>query len=147
MSKPIEILEDLATTFDALAKKPIPDPSNPTPLYVSRMHFEDWAERIRKAMVLQLEQVDKIDDGRPAFPFVETDPLCGTRIHPGMTLRDWFAGQALAGLSSEVIASSFSSIASLSYKTADAMLLARKTETLDATNTDGAGQNVLSSQL
>ena len=43
------------------------------------------------------ESISKtIDDGGPAFPFVETDPRCGTRVHGGMSLLHWFAGQALA---------------------------------------------------
>jgi len=41
---------------------------------------------------------NKIEDGGPAFPVVRM-PLDPDTIlnHPGMTLRDWFAGQALAG--------------------------------------------------
>lgn len=38
--------------------------------------------------------------GGPAFPFptCAADGSCGQYAHPGMTLRDWFAGQALAGM-------------------------------------------------
>ena len=36
-------------------------------------------------------------DGGPAFPHVEPTPNCSW-VAPGMSLRDWFAGQALAGL-------------------------------------------------
>ena len=38
------------------------------------------------------------NDGGPAFP--HTDDICpnGSQYYPGMTLRDWFAGQAMAGL-------------------------------------------------
>lgn len=36
------------------------------------------------------------DDGGPAYPGTETDGHYYPA--PGMTLRDWFAGQALAGL-------------------------------------------------
>jgi len=35
------------------------------------------------------------ETGGPAFP-----ESCGDQIIPGMTLRDWFAGQALKGLMS-----------------------------------------------
>ena len=44
-----------------------------------------------------------IDDGGPAFPFPGI-PTDGTDIpwmvppHPGMSLRDWFAGMALQGM-------------------------------------------------
>jgi len=48
----------------------------------------------------------KIDDGGPAFPCPDDyaqdgGPLYGPRNIQGMTLRDWFAGQALAGLLSD----------------------------------------------
>jgi hypothetical protein len=39
------------------------------------------------------------NDGGPAFPVLEAITNTGsTRATPGMTLRDWFAGQALVGL-------------------------------------------------
>lgn len=43
-----------------------------------------------------------INDGGPAFPrpdvtWSDAERLTGTQGHPGMSLRDWFAGQALAG--------------------------------------------------
>ena len=72
-------------------------------------------------------------DGGPAFPFTPNpqprnsdgpwtqDWDCG---ESGMTLRDWFAGQALAGLSSRGDLSS-GEIADLAYDTADAMMEVR----------------------
>ena len=43
-----------------------------------------------------------VDDGGPAFPFGQVSEATGQPINgffnPGMTLRDWFAGMALAGL-------------------------------------------------
>ncbi len=46
--------------------------------------------------------MDKINDGGPAFP----EPVLDARGDPialrnGMSLRDWFAGQALSGLLAE----------------------------------------------
>ncbi len=41
------------------------------------------------------------DNGGPAFPTHDNvnDPRCdGFMAYPGMTLRDWFAGQALIGV-------------------------------------------------
>ena len=40
------------------------------------------------------------NDGGPAFPFPTHDQTgaCGQGAHGGMTLRDWFAGQAIVGL-------------------------------------------------
>ena len=81
--------------------------------------------------------MDKKDDGGPAFP-VPTDMSGGEAFYlatPGMSLRDWFAGQALAGLigSGNLIAeaqaknedvSSFA--ARIAFKAADAMLTTRK---------------------
>ena len=70
----------------------------------------------------------KIDDGRPAFP-VRWEDMAHSNSHHGMTLRDWFAGQALAG----IIANEgmFDQAIMLlnseaCYKQADAMLAARK---------------------
>lgn len=73
------------------------------------------------------------DDGGPAFPcekkhseITRQDVPVG---FPGMTLRDWFAGQALAG----ILAGRFWEVVKISdnpeaaaYRMADAMLAARE---------------------
>jgi hypothetical protein len=62
-----------------------------------------------------------INDGGPAFPRHAYDG------HDGMTLRDWFAGQAMAGLVSYVVeGATFENVAEDAYKAADAMLKARE---------------------
>ena len=68
--------------------------------------------------------------GGPAFPVTATDR--SGQIAPtefGMTLRDWFAGQALVGLLSDPICEGsndpFGQYAEASYRYADAMLEAR----------------------
>ena len=77
------------------------------------------------------------DNGGPAFPHDGRDNGPGNikgRPHDGMTLRDWFAGQALAGISgmTESDGSSFlhspgmKAAARWAYSFADAMLEARK---------------------
>ena len=73
----------------------------------------------------------------PAFPHVTQSKRAGsetiyTHVSEGMTLRDWFAGQALAGLSSDP--SFFKDVAGMipevvladaAYSIADAMLTER----------------------
>ena len=66
------------------------------------------------------------DDGGPAFPRSDYD-----NSNAGMTLRDWFAGQALAGLAANCTDAGLStwlpdSIAARAYQHADALLAARK---------------------
>ena len=60
------------------------------------------------------------DDGGPAFPSQN-----GHYFEPGMTLRDWFAGQALAGMLDRAYGIKCEIIAARSYEMADAMLAAR----------------------
>lgn len=72
-----------------------------------------------------------IEDGGPAFPRMPYDVR-----HPGMTLRDWFAGQALDIAAAAEIAApthcgnsnspTYKGIAARAYLLADAMLEARK---------------------
>ena len=67
----------------------------------------------------------RINDGGPAFPSDN-----GVKHDSGMTLRDWFAGQALAGLygSEEIQEHEWGNetIAHFCYDMADAMLKARE---------------------
>lgn len=60
--------------------------------------------------------------GGPAFPAKYKLPSDGEYQSPGMTLRDWFAGQALAGLA----ATEGDASTKYAYFLADAMLEARK---------------------
>ena len=68
---------------------------------------------------------EEIEDGGPAF-------ACGDHTHGGqggMSLRDWFAGQALTGMLADPNSDTdltFATIASDCYSMADAMLKARK---------------------
>ena len=71
-----------------------------------------------------------INDGGPAFPrsaaFSNAERTACTE-QDGMTLRDWFAGQALAGMVSYVVeGATFENVAEDAYKAADAMLRARE---------------------
>lgn len=77
----------------------------------------------------------KIEDGGPAFP-TEPNTQRGYFAHHGMSLRDWFAGQALAGMLAMPEADNgnfhnncgeaFIGPARYAYRMADAMLIARK---------------------
>ncbi len=65
-----------------------------------------------------------IKNGGPAFPWVDTLRL---ETHQGMTLLDWFAGQALAGVMSDPnLNMEQEQIAAGSYSMAQAMLEKRK---------------------
>jgi hypothetical protein len=77
----------------------------------------------------------KREDGGPAFP-TETEHQSGSdRMHlEGMSLRDYFAGQALGHLSQPIMAAMHSGalaprredVARLCYEVADAMLKERQ---------------------
>jgi hypothetical protein len=70
-----------------------------------------------------------INNGGPAYPFPSTVTPEGY-VQPGwhgMTLRDWFASQALAGLLRDGIdVHGIGDSAYLAYEMADAMLVARE---------------------
>jgi hypothetical protein len=74
-----------------------------------------------------------INDGGPAFPLQDWDEcIHSRRTETGMTLRDWFAGQALAGFAANPRMIDSRSPATLeivsewSFEAADAMIKARK---------------------
>lgn len=68
------------------------------------------------------------EDGGPAFPKSRDAAPNIDNIQTGMTLRDWFAGQALAGMSKEYAKDRALStdLSEYAYLLADAMLEARK---------------------
>ena len=73
------------------------------------------------------------NDGGPAFPIYQPDMNVGNDAGPGMSLRDWFAGQAMVGLMSDPglrpsNLDEFEHMATRLYQVADAMLKARDTE-------------------
>lgn len=73
--------------------------------------------------------INATKDGGPAFPRPPIGEDCGRPYghNDGMSLRDWFAGQALAGLLAQYGADpEWTAIAA--YKEADAMLAAREAE-------------------
>tara|TARA_R110000868_G_scaffold305289_1_gene566357 strand:- start:870 stop:1130 length:261 start_codon:yes stop_codon:yes gene_type:complete len=67
---------------------------------------------------------DEPNDGETAFPATTPGGYCT----PGMTLRDWFAGQALAGLQFMNTSQTYGKDAELCYRMADAMLKTRDAE-------------------
>ena len=75
----------------------------------------------------------KINDGGPAFPVPLELNANDETIQPessGMTLRDWFAGQAMNGwVSCSETAGEKKDAAGFAYKMADAMIEARKPRT------------------
>lgn len=75
--------------------------------------------------------MDKRDDGGPAFGQITVDGESFS-VHSGMSLRDWFAGQALQGMIAHPSANPHwhrdhhKVLANLSYEMANAMIEARK---------------------
>lgn len=78
-----------------------------------------------------------IDDGGPAFPipdqqFTDGVTIVSSQGHPGLSLRDFFAGQVAMGMAafsgSAGTAYGPIAIAMRSYEIADAMLAARKVQ-------------------
>ena len=72
----------------------------------------------------------EIDDGGDAFPVADD-----SQMYLGMTLRDWFAGQALSGILTTLIVPKASgaeyagkAVARNAYRIADAMIEHRKGE-------------------
>lgn len=79
-----------------------------------------------------MNEQSHINDGGPAFPMPAHHDSQAGRHHvfcAGMSLRDWFAGQALSGLLSHPkcgdVSNIFRIVAMESYKVADAMIAAR----------------------
>ena len=72
---------------------------------------------------------DPVDEGGPAFPTLHATQvnkeITLVEGHKGMSLRDWFAGQALAGVRWGVVEGP-NHAARFCYQVADAMLKARK---------------------
>ncbi len=82
---------------------------------------------------------DRINDGGPAFPFGENrydggNHYLGKQYAPGMTLRDYFAGQVVAGMmanattpfAADVAECDPREIADAVFEIADAMIAARE---------------------
>lgn len=92
---------------------------------------------------------DTAKDGGPAFPFeYDVGEGLGRAPHTGMSLRDYFAAQAMVGLSvswadTAVGRVNFTTAAESAYKAADAMLAERAKAEPPSTLTDleraGAG--------
>ena len=74
--------------------------------------------------------MDQIEDGGQAFPLPEARDHLGIGLYEaqrGMSLRDWFAGQAISGLVEEWPSNGAAfEAAGIAYAIADAMLAVRK---------------------
>lgn len=76
--------------------------------------------------------MSKINDGGPAYPAqpLGSDGLPYMEASRGMSLRDWFAGQALAESTREIWSEHrYEHVAARAYAIADAMLKAREEQT------------------
>jgi hypothetical protein len=72
--------------------------------------------------------MDLWDEGGPAFPQSNDANKEYNWIRSGMTLRDWFAGQAITGLAADEGERTWSDLAHNAYAMADAMLRIREKE-------------------
>lgn len=83
--------------------------------------------------------MSKTNNGGPAFPLFVQEEGCMPSVSEGMSLRDWFAGQALAGLTVTGFSAAYLAdlkegetraewISRQVYDLADAMLKARETD-------------------
>lgn len=77
--------------------------------------------------------MSEFDDGGPAYPMPGSTLEIGENLHvmrpaPGMTLLDWFAGQALAGLNANQSNNEdpWVVLAEQAYNAANAMLAERR---------------------
>ena len=66
------------------------------------------------------------DNGGPAFPCEDHYNPRGEFHQTGMTLRDWFAGQALTGLIARHDQLGLGDISRRAYRAADEMIAVRK---------------------
>jgi len=76
-----------------------------------------------------------INDGGAAFPVPTSDFTGSMAAEGGMSLRDWFAGQALAGMNACMADAAFwpsgitlEDMVASTYNQADAMLVRRKSK-------------------
>lgn len=71
----------------------------------------------------------KIEDGGPAFPRPDERNAYDVVMRPGdpgMTLRDWFAGQAMAAMIPDIkVGETWGLMAADAYQASDEMLLER----------------------
>jgi hypothetical protein len=79
---------------------------------------------LERAMDRALEMQN---EGGPAFPVEHTEDGMPW-VNPGMSLRDWFAGQALAGYAADPASGNhaYAELAEWAFDAADAMLAARR---------------------
>jgi len=71
------------------------------------------------------DKMSERQDGGPAFPVSWQDPDGQMVAEPGMSLREWFAGQALIGLI-KLGHDCYDQVADNSYRYANAMLAERE---------------------
>lgn len=76
---PEDRLASLIEHFEKLANLPMPDPRNPTPVYVSRMHFQEWADELKQVMAM-LGQYQPIPDENAVEPEKEPDYVTATTL-------------------------------------------------------------------
>jgi len=92
-------------------------------------HCEPIAAALREAKDAERRAKKAARDGGPAFPTDGPARIGDGRWSPGMSLRDYFASQAMAGMCADsTLDYSPEGLETCAYRIADAMIAAREVE-------------------
>jgi hypothetical protein len=121
---------DGGISFKRMFNEDTPHPMKHEPSGTNLLHFTQ-AEAMVRHLLEGLPETSADEDGGPAFPSLVEYSSDGypSQNSNGLSLRDYFAGQVLAGSCSHTTGwDTLTQMAQVSYELADAMIAARKGE-------------------